>query len=156
METKRTNQKGQVLVELALCGMIFVVLALSTFDIARLLLKQHQMTQLAREGARIASQTVNASSTAAASVESKMTAIRDSFGAGFIITGGSYTISGSAPDATGNASLITVSVSQSFKDAFGASFIATFVPNFDKFLMNPSITMPAFVAMPVNSVVINW
>ncbi len=51
------NQKGQVLVELALCGAIYALLIMGTFDASRVLFRLHQLTQVAREGARIASMT---------------------------------------------------------------------------------------------------
>lgn len=54
---RRHKQNGQVLIELALCGAIYALLILGTFDVGRVMFRLHQMTQVAREGARIASMT---------------------------------------------------------------------------------------------------
>jgi Flp pilus assembly protein TadG len=52
---KKKSETGQVLVEFAMVVMVFILIIMGTFDIGRVVLRIHQLTQIAREGARAAS-----------------------------------------------------------------------------------------------------
>lgn len=144
----RSCQRGQVLVELALTAIIFIVMSLSTFDLARVLLRMHQLTQIAREGARSASITINATGVASAQIGTRMTAIATSLG--ITLPSGSFTIQGLVPDVNGNASFVRVTVQQTAAGALGVIF----VPGLGTLNMSPQVTMPAFVTMPAAAQVI--
>lgn len=147
----KKNERGQALVETALTSIIFILMALGTFDAGRLLLRMHQFTQIAREGARAASITPNATAGAAVRVTNKMDAIAAAIGVA--IPAGSFTIEGLLPDGAGNATFVRVTVNQTFLSAYGASFLETFIAGFNAFAISPRVTMPAFVGMPAATVV---
>jgi Flp pilus assembly protein TadG len=143
-KTGKSHERGQVLVELALCATIYVMIAVGIFDFSRIFFRVHQLSQVAREGARIASITKNVDSgPGQAHVISCMSQIFSNMG----ITGVNIpaikitTVDITNSDGT-TTQLVDVNVSQSVSTILGG---ASFIPAFAHQTISATISMPRFV-----------
>ena len=128
------RKRGQVLVELVLVFVLFMVIIVGMVDAGRALLRVHQMTQVAREVARIASITPGITTTAIQNqVKTRARPVWEPLG----MKEGNIQI---AVDQ--NQGVIDVRVTQKFNDAVGVSFL----PFFNGLDLNTEISMPLLVA----------
>lgn len=137
------SQKGQVLIELAFCGVIYALLIAGTLDLSRVMFRYHQMTQVAREGVRIASMTADIddpSSSAKALVTGRMNQILTKMN--LISSPGLTAVITSVPAGVGGTKLVKVTLSQSVGNIIGA---ASLIPGLSSKTLTVTIAMPQFV-----------
>lgn len=112
----RFGTEGQALVEFAISASLYILLILAVFDVGRLLLRFHLLTQVAREGARIASVTKTQ-----ATVELKIGQIIQALG----LDPATVTVGVTPVDLDGNGSfdVVDVTAQQVFREALGVSIL---------------------------------
>lgn len=131
------GQKGQALIEFVLVVLVYALLFLGILDIGRVMVRAHQLTQVAREGARVASQTPRITNAVAQqSITNKMNQILTDMG--IQPAGVSITIT---PVITGGeVTLVDITVTQSVTTAIGVSLI----PGLSSLALTSTISMPYF------------
>ncbi len=130
---------GQVLVELALVCIIFFIISLGIFDIGRLIFRLHQLTQVAREGARVASLTPSVNTPIGKTrVTGQMTKVLIAMGIDVATV--TILIAPFDTDGDGILDVVDVTVQQNFLTGIGVSFI----PGLNGTLLNTTVSMPVF------------
>jgi Flp pilus assembly protein TadG len=135
----RKHESGQAMVELVLVAVIFLMMFAGIFDASRILLRIHQLTQAAREGARIASQTRALESGDGVNVtKEKIERLLEAMH----IEADDVDIDVDPVDLNGDgdSDIVDVTVQQTFQDALGV----TFFPGMANLSLRATISMPLF------------
>lgn len=143
-KTGKIHERGQVLVELALCATIYVMITVGIFDFSRIFLRVHQFSQVAREGARIASITKNVDSgPGRAHIINCMSQIFSNMGlTGVNVPDITITTADIANSDGTLTRLVDIRVSQSVGTILGG---ASFIPALANQTISATISMPRFV-----------
>ncbi|HOW58653.1 MAG TPA: pilus assembly protein [Candidatus Omnitrophota bacterium] len=144
---KKNHTRGQVLVELLVCSTMYILMFAGIFDLSQVIFRLHEMTQVAREGARIASMTKNPEGAGGnAYILGCMNQILTNMG----LTGANaptITISTSTIPAQKqggeSTKLVTITVSQMVSNVLGRGSL---IPTLAARQITSTITMPQFVA----------
>jgi Flp pilus assembly protein TadG len=133
------KEHGQVIVEFAIVLSLFLVLCFGAFDMAQILLRFHELTQSAREGARVGSVTRNPASPAG------MAQIRDktviTLWMAYIDPGDVQIQIQFRSDPTGSLEMVVVTLSMTFQEAMGRFSILPFL-NSPTQRISTTVTMP--------------
>lgn len=140
LNEERRNQRGQVVVELALVFSLLLLLGLGIAEIARALLDVHQLTQSAREGARVASLTPALNSAPSmARVKSKIEKVLQVLGKDTNTV--KITITPVDLGGDGKPDIVDVKLEEEFKQIAPVSLI----PGMNKLTLQAIISMPLFM-----------
>ena len=138
-KARRRGESGQVLIELAIAFLFFLLASLGTFDLARTLLRIHQLTQAAREGARMASLTPElAKPVERHRVETQIEKVLE--GMGMHPESVQISINTLDTGSDGVPDLVDVTLEQNLPDALGFSII----PGLNRLRLSSTISMPIF------------
>ena len=137
------TERGSALIELSVSMMIYMLVMLGIMDVSRALWRLHELTQLAREGARIASiiPTIGMPEGQTAVME-RLQKIIDFFDQNPTMKKNTVNvvITPTDQDGDGAQDYVDVEVSQLYGDAYGVSII----PGLSGLNLRATISMPVF------------
>ena len=140
----KCHERGQVLVELAMCTVIFATFFVGIAEGSSVLIRMHQLEQVAREGARIASITKDVDTASSqAYIQNCMNQILANMG----LTGANAPTISIATDRINNGDgtttkLVDINVSQSISAILGG---ASFISALSSESVSAMISMPLLV-----------